>query len=501
MRTSAPTTSPRGGLVRSMLLALASFAASLVTTDIADARPGYFEQLKSHYAIAEGSNLDACGVCHFRWSGTGSRNPYGSTVEQQLYLGKNILQSLIAVEAMDPDEDGYTSGDELINFMTLPGYNCDNFISASGAPTGYDTYITPNVDTCLDPLDIRTSPSTVSALVNVGDVRVMQLTVFNNGSEDPLEISSYELLAGAPATLSITSGPAVPLTIPVGLSEVIELTFAPTGPVFSNSTLRIVSNDPDEGVLDVPVTVFAVPDNTAPSSQRRPCFETIAKATSRYAKAQLRSWGDCQLAELAGRACDTGARDLKLAKAAAKLASVIGGEKDKTCSAAGLSAPALGFPSTCAPGCEDVSVSTVADIPSCLICMQDLVMQGILREGTGTAPPDLPPNVLTVDDTLSCQQRIVRGMQKGLVKMFDQLSQCELTALETGEPAGNCATDLTETLSDLRSSIDANVDKCTTTTDLLGCRFEDVSPDPACLGLATEELAVELTNAAFALYE
>jgi hypothetical protein len=276
--------------------------------------------------------------------------------------------------------------------------------------------------------------------------------------------------------------------------------FAPTTSVLSNSTLRITSNDPDEGQLDIPITVYAIPDPTAAGALREPCFATIAKSTAKYAKTHLRAWGDCYLEELAGRACDTGDRDYRIGKAAAKMAAVVGGDKDKTCRGAGLSSAALGFPSTCAPGCEDIGISSVSDIPTCIACMQDLVMEGVLRDGLGTAPPDLPPNIITDSEAFSCQGRILKSLQKGLLKMVSAISSCELELMLT-DAGGTCATDLADELTELRTAIDESVAKCTVTTDLLGCRFEGMSPDPLCLGLTAEQLAIELTDAELALYE
>ncbi len=464
------------------------------------ARPTYFEQFKSLYSIGDGDNLDACGVCHFRWLGTGARNPYGTTVEQRLYLGKTIIEALTEVEGMDPDGDGFTSVDEIVNFMTLPGYNCENYVDASGAPTGYDAYITPGVASCLEPLDIRTTPTSLGTLINVGSIKVMELTVLNNGSTDPLNITSYGFLAVPPADLQL-SGPTAPFSIPVGESVTIQATFTPTTSLSYSSHLRISSNDPDEADLDIPISVTSLPDPTAPGDQRGPCFEAITKAATRYAKAQLRQWSTCYLEELAGRACDTGARDLKLARAAAKLAAAVGGDKDKSCEAAGLNAITLGFPASCSEGCEDITLASVGDIATCLVCVQDRVMEGVLRDGIGTAPPDLPPNVIASDEATACQEDTLRTMQKGLLKMYGELSECELAAVLAEEAGGTCQTDLATELADLRASIGASVDRCTDTTDLLGCPFETMSPDTTCLGLSAEELAVRLTNSSFGLYE
>lgn len=494
MMSSEQKPTSKSAILRAMFAA----AAVLVAASVAEARPIYYETFKDHFGVVDGSNLDACGVCHIKWTGTGARNPFGSSVEQQLYLGKSVVQALDDAALLDADGDGYTSGAEIMTYMTLPGYNCENFVLATGAPTGYDTYITPLVATCLDPLDIRVNPTTSGAVVFVGEQHTIDITVFNNGSNDPLEISAYELLPGAPVSLMVT-GPAAPFSIPVGQSVVLQLVFSPTGPVLSHPTLRIHSNDPDEGVVDVDLSLFAVPDPTLPGAQRGPCYGAIQKAMSKYAKAQLRVWGDCYMEELAGRACDTGARTIKLGKAAAKLADVLGGSKDTACSGAGLTGSTLGFPTTCAPGCEDHPVGAVRDIPACLQCVQDQVMEGVLREGIGTAPPDLPPNVVDNVSAYSCEKRIVRGMQKGLLSMYSELGACELTAMLNDAAPGACESSLATELDELKTRLDAIVGKCTVTTDLLGCRFEGMSPDPACLGLAAEDLAVQLTNATFGI--
>jgi len=75
-----------------------------------------------------------------------------------------------------------------------------------------------------------------------------------------------------------------------------------------------------------------------------------------------------------------------------------------------------------------------------------------------------------------------------------ELGACALSALLTDAPAGARQVDITAGLTKLKTRLDATVDKCRDTTDLLGCRFEGLSPDPACLGLA-----VQLTNATFGI--
>ncbi|HYC53359.1 MAG TPA: hypothetical protein VEL28_00245 [Candidatus Binatia bacterium] len=475
---------------------LAALACTAIVAGDASARPTYFDNFKAHYGILEASNLDTCGVCHFRFTGSGARNPFGHSVEQQLYLGKSVAQSLDDVEGADSDGDGFTNGQEIIDYLTLPGFNCTNFVQAVLPPDGYDTYITPMVASCLEPRDIRVTPGSGFMVAFVGDVETFDVTVHNNGSEDPLQISGYELLPGAPASLSL-NGPSVPLSIPLDGSEVIQLVFTPTTSSFSSATLRIHSNDPDEPAYDFEISAVATPDTTAEGALRAPCFESIAKSLARYTKAHLREWNRCYLEELAGRACDTGARDLKLAKAAQKLAAAIGGAKDKLCAGAGLTRASLGFPNECPGECADVPVNNISDIGTCLRCVQDEVMTDFLRSGVGTGPPDLPPNVIAGDDAMACQERILRDLQKGMARIAATLNECEVAAVLADDEDADCAATLVEEIAALRASVDASVDKCQDTTDLLGCRFEGMDADPACLGNAADDLATTLSETTF----
>src|SRR5207253_10378964 len=140
--------------------------------------------------------------------------------------------------------------------------------------------------------------------------------------------------------------------------------------------------------------------------------------------------------------------------------------------AAGLPGTTLGFPGSCVEGCDAIDTSTIGGVAECLVCAQDLVRNNVLTDGLGTSPPDLPPNVISGDDAYDCQGRISRAMQKTTLKMYSTLAACELSSLETGDPA-SCETDNATTLADLRASLDATLDKCVSTTGLRGCRFEN----------------------------
>jgi hypothetical protein len=259
----------RRGLQAAGLLVLV--AVLVLAASPASARPTYFQVFTDRYGITPSDRLYACGNCHFKWTGTGARNPFGSAVEQQLYIGKSIQQALADIESADTDGDGFSNLDEITVFETLAGYTCDNFFLAEGAPTGYDTYITPMVASCLEPVDIRIAPSTVSLITKAGTVGHFPLRLINNGSTDPITVSSYQYLAGSHATLGV-NGPTVPFVIPVGGITTLDVTFSPPAAVLASGTLRIQSSDPDEGTIDVPVQGFGFVQTLAPADKRARCL-------------------------------------------------------------------------------------------------------------------------------------------------------------------------------------------------------------------------------------
>lgn len=477
------------------LAAALAVALAAVTTISGDAyaRPQYFDAFRAKYSIMNGDNLDACGVCHYNWQGTGARNPFGSTVEQQLYIGKSIDQSLTDVEGMDPDGDAFTSIDEILA-QTLPGYSCTNFQQAINPDPDWHSFVTPLVPSCLEPLDIRVTPLTVTVLTEVGDQDVITITVFNNGTDFPLDISSYGFLAGTPAAFT-AMGPTPPFSIPVGGTALIDIVFTPVIPVVANGTFRIESNDPDEAQLDIPLGGFGFVKNLAPADARAECREWIDRQESKYARTVLREWTRCFQDEVFGFACDTGRRDLKVASAAEKLRAAVGGAKDKRCAGAGLTASSIDLPLLCEGGCSSISTSSLSGFADCLICRTDEARDDMLRDGLGTAPPDLPPNTLTDAVVRACQKKLLKGMQKGIGKVQKLLGPCEVANITAVTPV-DCAATSTAALDAIRAKVDATIEKCGDTTGMLGCLF-DPMPDPQCLGNSAQGVGEDLIDQVF----
>jgi hypothetical protein len=472
---------------------MVALAASLLLAAQAEARPTYFNAFTSYYSIGGSDNLNACGVCHFRWFGTGARNAFGNEVEQQLYLGKTITQALQDIESFDSDSDGFTNGDEIMTYMTLPGYSCSTFHLAIDAPSDYHTYITPMIASCLEPHDIRTAPTSVSMLVEVGDVGSVHVEIFNNGTDFPLNVSAYGLSPGSHAAFSVV-GPTPPFSIPVGDSVMVEVQFAPMGPAFAGGALRIDSDDPDEDPLDVPLTAFGFITPLAPADARAGCLRDIDKYFRGYTKTHFREWSRCYLDEVKGVACDAARRDLQVDKSAAKLRERIGGEKDRRCQSAGVTPVLLGYPDNCGGGCGDIEVTTYDSYLDCLTCRQDEARDAMLAAALGTAPPDLPPNVIS-GQSATCQKTLLKAVEKAIAKSQKLLGRCELDNVTAASPV-DCPAALAEDLAAIRAKVDNAILQCGDTTGMLGCLFE---PAPGCLGDASAEISQDLVDSAFGL--
>ena len=474
-------------------VALVAIAVALAVASSAHARPLYFDNLTSIYDIQPGEDLYACGVCHFKWTGTGGRNPYGNAVEQQLYIGKPIASAILAVAGDDADGDGYTNGDELGTYGTLPGYNCTNWTSAVDPPAYFQSIITPGVASCLEPHDIRVEPANLTFQTTVGQTSMGTVDIVNNGLTTPLEVTSVAFLPGTPASFSITA-PAVPFTIPVGGTVAVTVGYAPTSPGLLNVTLRVSSDDPDEPDVDVAIGAISFTNPLAPAADRAACFADVEHQMERYTKTHLKEWSTCFVAELAGLACDTGKRDLRIGQAEARLRAYIGGPNDRNCAPESLTPVRLGIPSTCGGGCGAIAVTNLSKFVDCLVCRQQEATNAMLAAVVGAAPPDLPGNILGAA-AWRCNRTLVRGMEKGIRKMQSTLGDCEVDAIIT---SADCGTTEDAALTLLASRIDTAATRCTDTTDMLGCLFEP-GPDPQCLGTAARSVAGTIVGATLGL--
>ncbi len=91
--------------------------------------------------------------------------------------------------------------------------------------------------------------------VTVGASSSQAFEISNDGSAD-LEVAEYTIEGTAAGHFSIADD--APFSLVPGESHSIEVLFAPAAEGEMNATLRIVSNDPDEAVLELPLTGQAV---------------------------------------------------------------------------------------------------------------------------------------------------------------------------------------------------------------------------------------------------
>jgi hypothetical protein len=322
-------------------------------------------------------------------------------------------------------------------------------------------------------------------------VEVQQLQIINNGSTDPITVSSYAFLAGANPALSI-SGPAAPFMIPVGEVVTIDVSFAPNAAIIGLGTLRISSDDPDEADIDVPVQGFGFVQTLAAADVRARCLKAVDKEFRRYADRHRREWNRCFLDEVKGRACDAGTRDLKIQQAETKFRAVIGGSKDKYCLGANLSPSLLGLPSTCGGGC-DITLTNMASYASCLVCRENAARDAMLRDAVGTAPPDSPPNLAATLEANRCQKEIATRLAKGIVNVQKVLGRCEIANI-TDTPV-DCGATNADALTGIQGQVNEAANRCTDSTGLLGCLFEGGTA--TCLGDSSVTIGTDLVGATF----
>lgn len=476
-------------LLRGAVLAL----ALLVPTTVL-ARPNYFEAFTNYYGLSPGDPNYACGNCHLKWNGTGARNPYGTAVEQQLYLAKPVIDAFRDIEHLDTDGDGFSNFDEIVTYGTLPGLSCDNFTIALETPPHFQSIITPFVPTCLEPMDVLVDPIELTMLTKVGTTTTFAVRVANNGTDEPITLGDYGLLPGATAGLSV-SGPPLPAVIPVGESRILTVQFTPAFSTLVSGTLRIESDDPDEPIIDVPIGGVAFVPNLGPAPARAACRASVQRAVEAYTRISLKEWSNCFVDELRGRACDAGRRAQRLARAETKLRDAVGGAKDRACAGAGLTPTLLGLPSQCGGGCGSISVTTLGRWADCLVCRELEATSSMLDETVGTALPDLPPGPLGKVQQ-ACTRSVVASMQRSIRALQKKLGACEVANVTAASPV-DCTAALASEITRLTSRVGTAIDRCRDTSGMAGCRFEP-SADASCLGDAATTIASDLVEAVFA---
>lgn len=479
--------------MKSLLLRLClALGLTLLAVGTAQARPTYFEAMKSHFAVIDESNLDTCLVCHMTSLGGGTRNPFGLNVQQYLYAGKSIQETLQLVEDLDSDNDGSTNVEELATFLTLPGFSCENFEEASGAPLQFDAWVTPGVATCRNPVEIAAVPSSAGFITESGATDTFTITIWNLGYQDTLTITDLALTNVVGDGLSLVSSLTLPVTILPNDFVDLELHYAPLGTSAVTGTLEVTSNDPVIPILDVPINGLGIERNLAPLAERLACRASLQKRFASYSKSHLREWAGCFAQETAGYRCREAKREQKLGRALVKLEASIAGPKDKHCQGVGMNAARLDMPETCGGECASISLTGMASIRSCALCRQETATRDALIAAFGTSSPDLP-TALGSSEASKCAKTLGKLVARVIPAIQRELADCAHEKLEDGGDRSDCAAERADRLAQLRAKVDAAVSRCVEVDGLSGCAFEEEA-DPACLGDAVVEIGHYLVD-------
>ncbi len=146
--------------------------AVCITTDLTHARNPYRKAFFQAYPQAKDSVLDNvpshaghCGVCHFDFSGGGTRNPYGLSVEATTNRDRD---DILGLGNTDSDGDGFSNNKEITdtvtfsNTPTFPGLKPANLSSVSNVNTAdIQSHLVPSTGS-------DTTPPTVAVIVPNG---------------------------------------------------------------------------------------------------------------------------------------------------------------------------------------------------------------------------------------------------------------------------------------------------------------------------------------------
>lgn len=247
-------------------------------TSALDARPTIRRSFFDLYTEAVGSAIDTvpshadhCGVCHYDFSGGGTRNPYGVRLGEIIgnYPNNDAgrQSAMQAIEGEDPDGDGFSTFEEvtdLANFSntpTFPGLTPAN-VSATVNVTVSDIsgHLVPSTG------GDSTPPSVTLTEPNGGEVLL---------GNDPATLvwtaTDASGIASIDAYLSLDDGATWKLLAPSLVNDGTHTWFVPHRPTFA-ARVRVVATDnafntaSDES--DQVFTIDSPPGGVVPSTLR-----------------------------------------------------------------------------------------------------------------------------------------------------------------------------------------------------------------------------------------
>ncbi len=253
------------------LIALIFALTVLITTEQARARNPYRKAFFQAYPQAKGSVLDNvpshaghCGVCHFDFSGGGTRNPYGLSVEATTNRDKD---DILGLDGLDSDGDGFNNGIEITdtatfsNTPTFPGLTPANLSNVSNVDTAdIQGHLVPSTGS-------DTTPPTVAVIAPNGG----ETCVGNTSFTIQWIAGDTSGIAGIDLYISLDNG-ATYKAVALGLSNTGSHTWFPANRPTTQALLRVVAIDnafnTAADVSDAVFTIESPPGGIAPTTLR-----------------------------------------------------------------------------------------------------------------------------------------------------------------------------------------------------------------------------------------
>jgi len=243
----------------------------LITTEQARARNPYRKEFFQAYPQAKGSVLDNvpshaghCGVCHFDFSGGGTRNPYGLSVEATPNRDKD---DILGLGGIDSDSDGFSNNKEITdtatfsNTPTFPGLKPANLSSVSNVDKAdIQGHLVPSTGS-------DTTPPTVAVITPNGG----ETCVGNTSFTIQWIAGDTSGIAGIDLYISLDNG-ATYKAVALGLSNTGSHTWFPANRPTTQALLRVVAIDnafnTAADVSDAVFTIESPPGGFAPTTLR-----------------------------------------------------------------------------------------------------------------------------------------------------------------------------------------------------------------------------------------
>jgi hypothetical protein len=219
----------------------------------------------------------------------------------------------------------------------------------------------------------------------------------------------------------------------------------------------------------------------------RRCRQVVGGLQRRYRAVHRRAWTSCFAKEAGIGACDTAARDTRLAAADAVLRDKLGGARDAACAGASLTPASLGHEAYCPRPCGDVSLFAVDGLATCALCIAGAVNDAALGAAYGAPPPSLPQSV--PPSALACLRKLERAAIRLAETWSDALVACERSNVGKREPRV-CADDPDGRIRRAKARAASVIRSCAGTPGLRGCAAStDPSAAQACFEAAIGPVA------------